>query len=136
MLRPCKSDPVFWSDNYRSYFVRHLNILIKILVYSKIINKIFNFTSNFKVGLNHEKFEFVHASCTLIIFFQHFSVLFTREKNVKQRKNYSDYLTAYFYHVLSCCTVLRIGYDVIIQNILECSRLLKHMFALVFSFIN
>ena len=100
MLRPCKSDPVFLSDNYRSYFVGHLNIVIKILVYSKIINKIFNFTSNFKVGLTHEKFQFVHASCTLIIFFQHFSVLFTREKNVKQRKNYSDYLTAYFQY---CC---------------------------------
>ena len=86
MLRHCKSDPVFLSDNYRSYFVGHLNIVIKILVYSKIINKIFNFTSNFKVGLTHEKFQFVHASCTLIIFFQHFSVLFTREKKCKTEK--------------------------------------------------
>ena len=136
MLRPCKSDPVFLSDNYRSYFVGHLNIVIKILVYSKIINKIFNFTSNFKVGLTHEKFQFVHASCTLIIFSNILVCYLQEKKNVKQRKNYSDYLTAYFYHVLSCCTVLRIGYDVIIQNILECSRLLKHMFALVFSFIN
>ena len=136
MLRPCKSDPVFLSDNYGSYFVGHLNIVIKILVYSKIINKIFNFTSNFKVGLTHEKFQFVHASCTLIIFSNILVCYLQEKKNVKQRKNYSDYLTAYFYHVLSCCTVLRIGYDVIIQNILECSRLLKHMFALVFSFIN
>ena len=31
-----------------------------------------------------------------------------------KKKNYSDYLSAYFYHVLSYCTVLRIGYDVII----------------------
>ena len=136
MLRPCKSDPVFLSDNYRSYFVGHLNIVIKILVYSKIINKIFNFTSNFKVGLTHENISV--RSCILHIdnFFPTFQCVIYKRKNVKQRKNYWGYLTAYFYHVLSCCTVLRIGYDVIIQNVLECSRLLKHMFALVFSFIN
>ena len=103
MLRPCKSDPVFLSDNYRSYFVGHLNIVIKILVYSKIINKIFNFTSNFKVGLTHEKFQFVHASCTLIIFFQHFSMLFTREKNVKQRKKLFGLFNSVF---LSCFVML------------------------------
>ena len=95
MLRPGKSDPVFLSDNQRSYFVGHLNIVIKILVYSKIIYKIFNFTSNFMVGLTPEKFQFVHASCTLIIFFN-ILVCYLQEKNVKQRKNYSDYLTVYF----------------------------------------
>ena len=51
MLRPGKrkglSNFVALSASCYSYFVEHLNIVRKILVYSQIINLIFNFTLNF-----------------------------------------------------------------------------------------
>ena len=101
MLRPCKSDPVFLSDNYLSHFEGHLNIVINILVYSKIINRIFNFISNFKVGLTPEKFQFVHATCILISFFQHFSVLFTSKKKCKTEKKLFGLFHSVFFVLLS-----------------------------------
>ena len=80
-------------DDYGSYFVGHLNIVIKILVYSKIINRIFNFTSNFKVSLTPEKFQFVHASCTLIYFFSTFSAYYSPKDKTdgKQRNELCTY---------------------------------------------
>ena len=62
--------------------------MIKILINSKIINRILNFTLNFKVSLTPEKFQFVHASCTLTIFFQHFSAYHSpKEKTDGKQRN-------------------------------------------------
>ena len=67
--------------------------MIKILLYSQIINRIFNFTLNFSIGLTPENIQFVPASNTLIIFSTFLCVLFTRGKNnVKQGKNLTVYL--------------------------------------------